>query len=242
MRVYCKSCQSEQPAHVHIPGDSWPARCHRCGGHRVEAVGERAITMASGLHISATLVTVDQIDLLDLALGISLEHRFRGQTERPLSVLEHVYRVAAIVEVLGGGLRSKLAALLHDAHEAWLGDCPGPFKTDDRRRLEEMGDRAIYRHLELDINEFEQAIGVVTVADRVALAVEHNAFHPAPPDAGIAAALESIPATALAAGCTVEALHETADLSLPATRDVCSMWVDDVRDLARAVQAMGDAS
>jgi hypothetical protein len=59
----------------------------------------------------------DMICLEAIALGLSRQRRWLGQTRRPLSVLEHSCAVA-----LASPRRLMLPGLLHDAHEAFTGD------------------------------------------------------------------------------------------------------------------------
>lgn len=63
------------------------------------------------------------IDIADIARALSRICRYGAQTSRFYSVAEHSCLVADFVPA---GLR--LAALLHDAAEAYLGDIPRPIK------------------------------------------------------------------------------------------------------------------
>lgn len=73
-----------------------------------------------------------QIDLDDIALSLSRIPRFLGQTWRTISVLEHSLAVSRMVPP-----RHRLAALLHDAREAYLGDITRPVIATLNRRLEQ---------------------------------------------------------------------------------------------------------
>lgn len=69
------------------------------------------------------MMTTDQVDIEDIAQGLSMTARFRGQTREFYSVAQHSVMVArALPPVLG------LAGLLHDAGEAYLFDCARPIK------------------------------------------------------------------------------------------------------------------
>lgn len=64
-----------------------------------------------------------------IAHALSQINRFTGHLREPYSVAEHSVRVARAVADLDGPPRAVLAALLHDAHEAYLGDISGPLKS-----------------------------------------------------------------------------------------------------------------
>lgn len=74
----------------------------------------------------------DQIDLNDIAIALSRVNRFNGHTDVSYSVGQH--SVMAAKEVLRRhgssreAVRMALAALLHDASEAYICDIPKPLK------------------------------------------------------------------------------------------------------------------
>jgi hypothetical protein len=67
---------------------------------------------------------IDFIDIEDIAHGLAYQCRFNGQTNRFYSVAQHSCMVAELVPK-----QYKLAALLHDASEAYLGDIVKPLKA-----------------------------------------------------------------------------------------------------------------
>lgn len=79
----------------------------------------------------------EDIDVRDIAHALALQCRFAGHCRQPYSVAEHSVRVSLFVET---GLvrqypkahtqnrRGALAALLHDASEAYCVDVPRPLK------------------------------------------------------------------------------------------------------------------
>lgn len=62
-----------------------------------------------------------RVDIEDIALSLARQPRFNGQTWRTVSVLEHSLAVARMMPA-----RYRLAALLHDARESYLGDLTRP--------------------------------------------------------------------------------------------------------------------
>ena len=79
----------------------------------------------SGAHVHLLTPEVDEIRLLDIAHALSRIPRFTGHTRGhyAYSVAQHSVWVA---ETVPGPMA--LAALLHDAHEAYLGDIATPVK------------------------------------------------------------------------------------------------------------------
>jgi 5'-deoxynucleotidase YfbR-like HD superfamily hydrolase len=105
----------------------------------------------TGSVVDLRLAQPHQISLLDIAHGLALTNRYNGQTVRPYSVAEHSLLVVEILEreYAEHDPAVLLAALLHDAHEAYLGDMIAPLKAalqeiarrdgrtvDDYRRIE----------------------------------------------------------------------------------------------------------
>lgn len=72
----------------------------------------------------------DDINVLDIAHALSHLCRFAGHTNRLYSVGEHSLHVADQVRQRGGNATMQLAALLHDAPEAYIVDLPRPIKHD----------------------------------------------------------------------------------------------------------------
>lgn len=71
----------------------------------------------------------DDVEIRDIAHGLSMVCRFAGHCRVFYSVAEHSVRVARLVEACGGTPEEALWGLLHDAAEAYLGDMVRPLKV-----------------------------------------------------------------------------------------------------------------
>lgn len=89
-----------------------------------------AIQTYTGLAYDFEKPTPDMICLDDIAHALSNACRFAGHVSRFYSVAEHCVRVSYALEVWYPNSTARLAriGLLHDAHEAYVWDCPRPFK------------------------------------------------------------------------------------------------------------------
>lgn len=146
--------------------------------------------------------TPDQIDPQDIAVALERIPRFNGHTTgRVWSIARHSHLVANllphIAEDPDPGLR--LAALLHDAHESYIGDPIAPLKAafvkllgfDPFKRLEGPLIKAIRIRFGLPETLPEAWTGAIRQADLTALHIEKLAFMGAPPRPW--AALPAIP-------------------------------------------------
>ena len=103
------------------------------------------ILTATGQAFDLAMPRLAQVSVMDIAWSLSQINRFTGHCIRPYSVAEHSLLVAEICErehrLDAHGL---MAALLHDAHEAYTGDLHTPGKQlvgnawfDFERRIEQ---------------------------------------------------------------------------------------------------------
>lgn len=121
----------------------------------------------------------------DIAHSLARINRYLGHTRRAISVAQHSVLVTDLVETPA----ARPLALLHDAHEAYLGDWPTPVKAAlalrdvaARRafdRLEEAVSGAIFTAIgipprQLTVDLWRQVVR----ADRAALAIEARDHHP----------------------------------------------------------------
>jgi hypothetical protein len=110
------------------------------------------------------------IDIDDVAHGLAHACRFAGHTSRFYSVAEHSVLVANIVHAEAPHIA--LAALWHDAHEAYMGDLPTPLKAIIGKRWKHIAsriDEAVSDHLGLEVDLRHP---IIKLADELAMAYE----------------------------------------------------------------------
>jgi len=73
-----------------------------------------------------------QVHIDDIAAHLSRLPRFAGATTHPWPVAAHSLHVAALARRAVASAAVQMAALLHDAHEAYCSDIPSPFKAAQR--------------------------------------------------------------------------------------------------------------
>lgn len=138
----------------------------------------------SGLEINLLAPDPAMISIRDIAVQLSRISRFNGATALPYYVAQHSVLVAQIAGILGASPRDQFVALLHDAHEAFLGDITRPVL----RALAEMGDiqfpdlrwrmdKAIFWAFGM---RFDGLPDIVKTADEVALSTEWRDLMPGP--------------------------------------------------------------
>ena len=132
------------------------------------------ILTRSGRHIEFQNPDPAKIAIEDIAVALSRECRFSGQTQEFYSVAQHSVLASRIVPEAFA-----LEALLHDATEAFIKDLPSPLKgmLPEYSRIERTLDRAIRRKFGLP----EEMSGPVHRADLVLLATEKRDLMPPDP-------------------------------------------------------------
>lgn len=84
---------------------------------------ENSIRTYTGKVFDITVLDPDSICIEDIAHALSNTARFGGHLDKMYSVAQHSIYVALLCSP-----ENRLAALLHDASEAYIGDMPSPFK------------------------------------------------------------------------------------------------------------------
>jgi hypothetical protein len=112
--------------------------------------------------------TPDQIDIFDIAQGLSNSCRWGGQIRYFYSIAQHSVFVSSICHP-----ENKLCALLHDASEAYLGDMVKPLKylpeMEPFRKFEKMLSGAIATYVGINTLEKNEE---VDDADQVMMSLE----------------------------------------------------------------------
>lgn len=137
---------------------------------------DTSIEVRSGKLLDLENPDPDLINIHDIAHALGFTARFQGHTKFFYSVAQHSVFVADLVKKNGGALQTQHAALLHDAHEAYLGDIPTPLKRalraagtayDDLTRLV---DKAVGERFGIDPALFH--CDLVRQCDAAALIIE----------------------------------------------------------------------
>jgi 5'-deoxynucleotidase YfbR-like HD superfamily hydrolase len=131
--------------------------------------------MLSGRRLDLLDPSPDDIEIEDIAHGLSRVARWNGQTvgEHAFSVAQHALLVEEIAANLNRELnrRWRLAALLHDAPEYVIGDLISPFKAAigiDYKAFEKRLQQAIHRRFGLPPSLPDRIAALIKSADRVA--------------------------------------------------------------------------
>ncbi|MBU1282849.1 MAG: phosphohydrolase [Gammaproteobacteria bacterium] len=143
------------------------------------------IITRSGQKFDLANPTAAMVHPADIAHSLSMQCRFNGHTIDFYSVAQHCCLVADLVPE-----EHQLAALLHDATEAYVGDMVRPLKEGMRNHAHAIGEVCIYALTEervwqaicqrFDLNHVLPAS--VKHADLVALATEKRDLMPAHPE------------------------------------------------------------
>ena len=132
----------------------------------------------TGSVVDLRFIERNSISALDIAHSLSLLNRFTGHTTRPYSVAEHCLLVVEILEREAAvhDRQTLLAALLHDAHEAYTIDLSSPMTE----LLGSMWDEAEWQAMEAVLARFGALAAwhehrrLIKHADMVALATERR--------------------------------------------------------------------
>lgn len=139
------------------------------------------IITRTGRRFDLSVPTADMVDPVDIAHSLSMQCRFNGHCQQFYSVAQHCLLVADLVPA-----EHKLAALLHDATEAYVGDLVRPLKEGMRVFYKAHGIASLYHDVEHRIwAAICERFGLATElppcvhdADMIALATERRDLLP----------------------------------------------------------------
>lgn len=133
------------------------------------------INHANGAMLDIEHLTPEAVDAAAIGHCLSSICRFNGATTHFYSVAQHCLFVSMLVPA-----RLQLAALVHDASEAYVTDLPSPIKHDSRmawyRDLERRVQSVIETHFGLQLTERDRR--EIKEADEIMLATEASQLLP----------------------------------------------------------------
>lgn len=138
------------------------------------------VTFSSVVPDDPMEIQADHIRLDDIAHSLSRIQRWNGATQVPFSVAEHCIHASDLASQQAPKLcpRLNLLLLLHDAHEAYLGDVVTPIKRRLGPIYEDWAshlDVEIYRYFECAPPAEDEAL-IVRSMDKQAMRLEAWAF------------------------------------------------------------------
>lgn len=72
----------------------------------------------------------EDFDIEEIAHALALQNRFNGHTSEPYSVAQHSVLVSLLLEEWDEPSQVVFCGLMHDAAEAYIGDCIQPLKRE----------------------------------------------------------------------------------------------------------------
>ncbi|WP_442795332.1 hypothetical protein [Pelobium manganitolerans] len=139
--------------------------------HPVHQVNDGIMSSYKKVKIDLVNPTPDMFNPQDIAKGLANTCRFGGQTEGFYSVAQH-----SILVMMLAPKKLQLAALLHDASEAYLGDIIKPVKNligDKYAQLEAKFEKAIFEQFKADCKLLDD----LKPYDKQALQLEYEYLH-----------------------------------------------------------------
>lgn len=129
------------------------------------------VSTVSGNRFYPLEPRIDRVCIEDIAHGLAYQCRFNGQTGEFYSVAQHSLLVSSLVPT-----DLRLAALLHDAAEAYLGDMVKPLKVllPAFAAIEDQVGAIIAAAFQVDFSDYAP----IKRADLIALATEKRDLMP----------------------------------------------------------------
>lgn len=150
----------------------------------MEATRERAfgcvgntIRLRSGRYFDLADPRPDQFEFDDIAGGLANICRFGGQLPRFYSVAQHLFNCHRVAAGRGCSAEERRAVLMHDAAEAFIGDCVKPLKVmlPDYAKVEARVEACVAERFGID---FGRLAPVWKPIDRAVLIAERRALIP----------------------------------------------------------------
>lgn len=135
-----------------------------------------------GHRIDFTSPKPEEVDVMDIVYGLGNQCRFTGQVTEFYSIAEHSIHVCELV-IRAGYPELGFDALMHDAHEAYVGDVSTPLKREIEPCFKPVDARvrqAVATRFGLILPQHD----IITHYDRVALITERDAIQPRHADWG----------------------------------------------------------
>ena len=139
-------------------------------GQREQATAEPFIWVLGGDHVDLCNPKPEQISIQDIACALAHCCRWSGHVRAGYSVAQHSVLVSRMLPV-----ELRLTGLLHDAHEAYIGDVSSPVKSiigNRYRQLARTFDLVIGPKFGVDLANLPAEVKVVDRAIQVAEARE----------------------------------------------------------------------
>ena len=134
------------------------------------------INCVSGLKFNLKDPTPEMVDIHDIAWGLANQCHFGGQVPGYFSVAQHSLLVCDLMPPrFHRKPQLMMAALLHDAHEAYYGDMKKPLKLllPDFVELEKKGQSAVFKKFGLSLDW----LPTIKPYDNEAQQIEYNTFY-----------------------------------------------------------------
>lgn len=127
----------------------------------------------SGVHFDLLNPAPDMIFIEDIAHALSLQCRWGGHASRFYSIAEHCLHVSNMVQEAAA-----LHGLLHDAAEAYVGDCITPLKDQvpEYKKIEDRIQQMIFGTF--GVGDFSWDRSCVSLADRKMIPTEAKVLLP----------------------------------------------------------------
>jgi 5'-deoxynucleotidase YfbR-like HD superfamily hydrolase len=144
---------------------------------------------STGLAVDLLDPLVEQISITDISTALERIPRFNGHTIPVWSVAQHSLAVETEFQPTGAlpEAGERLAALLHDAHEAYTGDIISPMQvalaTPDLKAIQHVLQQTIHARFGLPRVLPDATIAAIKQADLVILATEKDQLMVKPPRA-----------------------------------------------------------